>query len=105
MKVSSFAQRNTSEKGQRAAQATKTANADRKAAEERALQAIKSGKKGKTALPEQVPPFCYLAAGQSPEEAVAEAFKHFSMSPAEALGLVWKLRRVIASDIAERGRA
>ena len=105
MKVSSFAQRNTSEKGRRAAQATKTANADRKAAEERTLQAIKSGKKGKTALPEQVPPFCYLAAGQSPEEAAAEAFKHFSMTPGEVLGLVWKLWRVIASDIAERGRA
>lgn len=98
MKVSSFAQRNTSEKGRRAAQATKMANADRKAAEERTLQAIKSGKKGKTALPEQIPPFCYLAAGQSPEEAAAEAFKHFSMTPAEALGLVWKLRTVRQAD-------
>lgn len=104
MKVSSFAQRNTSEKGRRAAQATKAANADRKAAEERTLKAIKAGKKGKTVLPEQVPPFCYLAAGQSPEEAAAEAFKHFSMTPAEALGLVWKLRRIAASDNAEGGR-
>lgn len=109
MKASTLAQRNTSEKGRRAAQATKMANADRKADEERKLQAFKSGMKGKAALPGQVPPFCYLASGRSPEEAAAEAFKHFSMTPAEALGLVWKLRRVIASDNAsdnaEGGRA
>lgn len=108
MKASTLAQRNTSEKGHRAAQATKTAMADRRAAEERKQQAIKSGMKGKSALPGAVPPFCYLAGGRSPEEAAIEAFKHFSMTPAEALGLVWKLRivrqadRLFAEELAHR---
>lgn len=108
MKASTLAQRNTSEKGRRAAQATKTAMADRRAAEERKLQAIKSGMKGKSALPGAVLPFCYLSGGRSPEEAAIEAFKHFSMTPAEALGLVWKLRivrqadRLFAEELAHR---
>lgn len=108
MKASTLAQRNTSEKGRRAAQATKTAMADRRAAEERKLQAIKSGMKGKSARPGAVPPFCYLSGGRSPEEAAIEAFKHFSMTPAEALGLVWKLRivrqadRLFAEELAHR---
>lgn len=98
MKASALAQRNTSEKGRRAAQAMKTVMADRRAAEERKQQAIKSDLKGKSALPGAVPPFCYLAGGRSPEEAAIEAFKHFSMTRAEALGLVWKLRAVRLAD-------
>jgi hypothetical protein len=93
MKPSTLAQRNTSEKGRRAAQATKTAMAERKAAEERKQMAIKSGRR-RNALPSDVPPFCYLAGGQSPEDAVIEVIKHFSVTPIEALALVWKLRDV-----------
>ena len=93
MKPSTLAQRNTSEKGRRAAQATKTAIAERKAAEERKQLAIKSDRR-RNALPSDVPPFCYLAGGQTPEEAAVEVIKHFSMTPIEALALVWKLRAI-----------
>lgn len=98
MKVPSTEKKNSSEKGMRGALATKRANADRAAAAERERQVIKSGKARKAALLEHIPPFCFLTAGQSPEAAAAEAFKHFSMTPVEALGLVWKLRAVQQAD-------
>lgn len=75
---------------------------EQRAAEEAREQALggrlKAKVKAKSAMPEEVPPFCYLAGGRSPEEAAFEAFKHFSMTPAEALGLVWKLRTVRQAD-------
>lgn len=76
---------------------------EQRAAEEAREQALggrlKAKVKAKSAMPEEVPPFCYLAGGRSPEEAAIEAFKHFSMTPAEALGLVWKLRAVRQADL------
>jgi len=100
---------NTSEKGKAAALARHCAIREQRAAVEAQEQALggraKSRMKAKSVYVEDVPPFSYLAAGRTPEEAAIEAIKHFSMTPAEALGLVWKLRRVIASDSAERGLA
>lgn len=75
---------------------------EQRTAEEAREQALggrlKAKMKGKSAMPGEVPPFCYLAGGRSPEEAAFEAFKHFSMTLAEALGLVWKLRTVRQAD-------
>lgn len=94
--------RNTSEKGRAAAQAKHSALREQRAAEAVQEQAFggraKARMKAKSVCLDGVPPFCYLASGRTPEEAVIEAFKHFSMTPAEALGLVWKLRAVRQAD-------
>lgn len=94
MKGSTLAERNTSEKARRAAMATKTAMADRKEAEEKRA---KAGKQPKTAKVEEVPPYCYAAPGMSAEESALEAVKALQIAhAADALGLLWQLRRVAA---------
>lgn len=94
MKGSTLAERNTSEKARRAAMATKTAMADRKEADEKRA---KAGKQPKTAKVEEVPPYCYAAPGMSAEESALEAVKAMQIAhAADALGLLWRLRRVAA---------
>ena len=96
------AKRNTSEKGRAAALARHAAIREQRAAEEAIEQAIggraKSKMKAKSVRVEDVPPFSYLATGRTPEEAVIEAIKHFSITPVEALVLVWKLRATRQAD-------
>lgn len=89
-----LAERNTSEKARRAAMATKTAMADRKESEEKRA---KAGKQRKTVHLGEVPPYCYAAPGMSAEEGAVEAVKALQIAhAADALGLLWQLRRVAA---------
>lgn len=93
-----------SEKGKKGAWAKHAADRLRRAAEEAIEQSIggrsKTKMKAKSVCIEDVPPFSYLAAGRTPEEAAIEAIKHFCLTPAEVLGLVWKLRQIAADDAA-----
>ena len=92
------------EKGKKGARAKHAADRMRRAAEDAKEQSLggraKSKMKAKSVRVEDVPPFSYLAAGRTPEEAAIEVIKHFCLKPAEALGLVWKLRQIIADDAA-----
>lgn len=103
MKVRTIAERNTSEKARRAAQATKVAMADRKTAEEKQSRAAKQPK---TAHPGEVPPYCYAAPGMSAEVGAVEAVKALQIAhAADALGLLWQLRRVVTPDQPREGKA
>ena len=96
MKGSTLAERNTMEKARRAAMASNAAMAERRAAEEKRARA---GKPPKTAHVEEVPPYCYAAVGMSAEEGAKEAVKALQIAhAADAIGLLWQLRRVVAPD-------
>ncbi|MQY52113.1 hypothetical protein HCX48_09515 [Rhodocyclus tenuis] len=94
MKVSTLAERNTSEKGRRAATASHAAMVERKTSEEKR---VKAGKQVKAVRLDEVPPYCYAALGMSAEEGALEAVKALQIThAADALGLLWQLRRVAA---------
>ena len=71
-------------------------------AEEQALGGrLKAKMKTKSARPDEVPPWCYLANGRTPEEAAANAAQHFNITLIEALAMVWTLRRWLLAALSE----
>ena len=88
--------------GARGRQAARQDERERADAKARAADS----KRHRTGHLSNVPPWRYLADGRTPEEAAVEVAREFGLTcPAEAIGLLWKLRQVAASDAAFRAQA
>jgi hypothetical protein len=49
--------------------------------------------------PAELPPYCHLSPERSPDESAVIAVREMRIShPADALGLLWQLRKVAKSD-------
>lgn len=66
-------------------------------------QPVKTERKQASIGPETIPPYCHLTTCDSAEEAAAEAMRSSgSRHAADALAILWQLRRVAALEQAER---
>lgn len=91
--------------GRRGARGRKAALQDEQDREE-ARERAAADKRHRTGHLSSVPPWRYLADGRTPEEAAIEVVREFGLTcPAEAIGLLWKLRQVAASDASMQAQA